>query len=607
MRTFSMSWFRTLVAIVVASLVVGLLPTGVLAASMGGGPSIGGGSFGGGMSMGARGGGLGGASGFRGAPSIGGMGGSFSGGSRGAPMGGSSFGGAMSRPSVGGSFSRPMGGGQRFDAVAPRSYYGQPSQQYRAPMMPRSYAYGGTTRQVLPSPSAGLGQRRAPISVPRSVQAAPRIGQPARSLAPTQPSLGAAGRAGPYALYGAQGRGPSVAQALPRTPTRQSPVQSMTRPGVGPPIPQIGRASDLGRVVAQRPTTGQPGTNLALPPGARQAPQAAFRGPAAGRALTPVTPQVQQRTAQQLTQQLRQENAKGLVTPRPGVTRDAIGNLIPKGAQVLDRRGTPAQRAFLRVTDRLGLPANTFPFRPNWNWNWDWNWGGGWGWNGVWWGTFWFPWYWSNPWWNAWWLPGFWPSVYSFWGWSPGWIYPSRGYYDPFALVYVSGGCDYGGGYCSSPSYGYNTYNVYGSTQAVQPAQPALDYAGVQQALADIRSAWVNGDITLLANHLTDQVDVQVYFDGKYTYSTKMSDYYAMTADTLATTRTVAMSFDDPVWISATEVFVSGSHTFDDPIGERHTVYLSYRLRQLGTGWYIVAVGSSTQPIQSPYQDFRTG
>jgi hypothetical protein len=34
-------------------------------------------------------------------------------------------------------------------------------------------------------------------------------------------------------------------------------------------------------------------------------------------------------------------------------------------------------------------------------------------------------------------------------------------------------------------------------------------------------------------------------------------------------------------------------------------VYVSYRLRRLGGEWYIVAVGSSLEPIRHHYSDFR--
>jgi len=63
--------------------------------------------------------------------------------------------------------------------------------------------------------------------------------------------------------------------------------------------------------------------------------------------------------------------------------------------------------------------------------------------------------------------------------------------------------------------------------------------------------------------------------------------------------------FGDPVWVSSNEVFYAGQQVFNDPDGAEHTVYVSYRLRKLGSDWYVVGVGSGTKPIESAYKDFR--
>jgi hypothetical protein len=67
----------------------------------------------------------------------------------------------------------------------------------------------------------------------------------------------------------------------------------------------------------------------------------------------------------------------------------------------------------------------------------------------------------------------------------------------------------------------------------------------------------------------------------------------------------VALTFNDPIWLSNHEFFVTGRHQFYDPDGDRQTVYVSYRLRKLGGDWYIVSVGSSLEPIRHHYNDFR--
>ena len=185
-----------------------------------------------------------------------------------------------------------------------------------------------------------------------------------------------------------------------------------------------------------------------------------------------------------------------------------------------------------------------------------------------------YPFYYSDPGFIGLSYDGYYPSVYSYFGWAPGWVYRERVYYEPSDYIYVV------------PGY-------------------ALDERGAAQAIGDVRDAWLGGDIQPLASHLTDQLDIRVYFDGRYEYSTSTDDFYAMTLDTLATTQTVAMDFDDPIWISSREVFYTGRQVFDDPDGVEHTVYVSFRFRELGGEWYLVAVGTSPNPIEHQYTDFR--
>ena len=189
-----------------------------------------------------------------------------------------------------------------------------------------------------------------------------------------------------------------------------------------------------------------------------------------------------------------------------------------------------------------------------------------------------YPFYFSQPTWYAFNYPGFYPSVYSMYGWSPGWVYPDRVYSQPADYVY-----------------------------APAPYRPGirLDVAGQKRAITDIRQAWIGDDPTLFSAHLTDQIDVRVYFNGTYSYTSSTDDYYAMTADAMSTTRSASVDFGNPVWISSSEVFYAGRQAFKDPDGTQRDLYISYRLRKLGSDWYIVAFGSSTDPIQSQYTDFR--
>ncbi len=284
---------------------------------------------------------------------------------------------------------------------------------------------------------------------------------------------------------------------------------------------------------------------------------------------------------------VREQN-RNVRLPAGRPTHDFIGNRIPQDARVIDASGfRQFNRNWGHIEDHCGIPRHDFLFVPR--------------------TTFFvgffdlddgffgfehhrhhsfvsvslfFPFYFSDPYWVAFNYPGFYPSVYSMYGWCPGWVYPDRVYYDPDDYVY------------RPVTYRPGIY---------------LDVDGQQRAINDLRHAWIEDDPALFSSHLTDQIDVRIYFNGEYSYTSSADDYYAMTADTMSTTQTTSMDFGDPVWISSNEVFYTGHQTFTDPDGNQHELYVSYRFRKLGSDWYIVAFGSSPNPIQSHYTDFRRG
>ncbi len=181
--------------------------------------------------------------------------------------------------------------------------------------------------------------------------------------------------------------------------------------------------------------------------------------------------------------------------------------------------------------------------------------------------SFYFGYYHSEPEWVGLYHRGYYPAVYVLWGWCPGWILPARVHYTVFDYL---------------------------------DRRPApRDYRGVDRAVDDLQTAWTDGDLELIDNYLTDDVKVRIYFNGKYSYSLAIEDFRQMTADALASTKTTAIRFNQPIWLAPREVFISGHQLFLDPEGGEHQMYISYRLRRLGSSWYIVAFGSSDEPIVS--------
>ena len=322
-------------------------------------------------------------------------------------------------------------------------------------------------------------------------------------------------------------------------------------------------------------------------------PRAQFRGPEAERDVKVVPRESRERVQQQLQGWVRERNRGSERPSRVLPPRDSVGNIVPGDTHLILRdKISRISVSYRRVEREFGAPSYNYFIYPRspadyWDGYWDGHADGYWagkhhghGHSTV--LSFYYPYYWSDPHWLAFYYPGYYPSVYHYWGWSPGWIQPARVYYVAAEYVYV-------------PVTPYRYYNT----------SYAVDDLGAQRAIGDIRRSWLNSEVTGLAAHLTDRLDVRVYFDGEYEYTTSTEDYYTMTVDAMATTQTVAMDFNNPIWISSHEVFYTGRHIFYDPNGVRQTVYVSYRLRRLGADWYLVAVGSSLQPIRHQYQDFR--
>lgn len=370
-------------------------------------------------------------------------------------------------------------------------------------------------------------------------------------------------------------RGPRAPATSGQTRTPERP-QAPERPGGGNrdnPAVQRDRGSDQVRT---------------------RVPEASFRGPEAETRVrrAPERPQAMQT---RLRDEVRQWNpSSNLSMIRGGrPQRDVVGHAVPRDARFIDRdRVSRTHSSYTHVEVRLGRPTNYYSFIPRgphdyWEGYWDGYRDGSWD------GrrhrphpavviNFYYGYYWSDPTWFGFYYPGYYASIYHYYGYCPGWVYPTRVYVYPTDYVY----------WPSDP------YRYYGGAARV-------DERGADRAIGDVRRAWLDNDVDLFSRHLTDDLDVQVYFDGEYSYTTSTDDYYGMTADALASTETTSLEFDDPIFISSHEVFYTGRHEFYDPDGNRQTVYVSYRLRRLGTEWYIIAVGSSLEPIQHHYQDFR--
>jgi hypothetical protein len=119
----------------------------------------------------------------------------------------------------------------------------------------------------------------------------------------------------------------------------------------------------------------------------------------------------------------------------------------------------------------------------------------------------------------------------------------------------------------------------------------------VEDALADIRHAWMNSDFTALKSRLRSDGRVRIYLKGKYKYSVDAGDFAQMTQDAMSRIDTVSFTLDRVTRQGGDRVFASGKHVYNDPNHVKHEVYVSYLLVKEDGHWKIAEAGSSTEPI----------
>jgi hypothetical protein len=221
--------------------------------------------------------------------------------------------------------------------------------------------------------------------------------------------------------------------------------------------------------------------------------------------------------------------------------------------------------------------------------------------------------------------------------------FPPYGYVDPYPYVdYGYGGYSYGG-YAFNPVAGApifpSIYSGYGSwypqylpqnrvivqreviyvkpeVRAEDPgerteprpstgSQPAAgDYYLVRpreetlnDAIEDMRRAWLNGDYARFRARVREDGKVRIYLKGKYQYSVDGQDFGQMTHDAMTRIDTTGFELDQVQKTGENRAFVSGKHTYVDPDKSKREVYVSYGLVREKGHWHISEAGSSSSPI----------
>jgi hypothetical protein len=121
----------------------------------------------------------------------------------------------------------------------------------------------------------------------------------------------------------------------------------------------------------------------------------------------------------------------------------------------------------------------------------------------------------------------------------------------------------------------------------------------LDDAIAEIRHAWMNGDYTRLKSRLPEKGRVRIYLKGKYKYSVDAPDFAQMTQDAMKRIDTTSFALDRVKRLSDDRAFASGEHIYYDPDHVKHEVYVSYGLAKEDGRWKITEAGSSMEPVAS--------
>lgn len=181
-----------------------------------------------------------------------------------------------------------------------------------------------------------------------------------------------------------------------------------------------------------------------------------------------------------------------------------------------------------------------------------------------------------------------------YYGVCPPYIYRRHCHYRPPSLVYIEVPV-----YVNNVSRGYDSDldDYYLSRNNYYYDDRNLDRA-LARAIDDLREAFRNCDINLLAELTDPKVHIAVYRRGTYEYSLSPNDYLDMTRDMMRTTETI--DFDlYRVRRRARDVYVvSGKHVYRNRDGDRRTVYVSFVLERLRGRWTLTQVGTAPDRIQ---------
>jgi hypothetical protein len=158
----------------------------------------------------------------------------------------------------------------------------------------------------------------------------------------------------------------------------------------------------------------------------------------------------------------------------------------------------------------------------------------------------------------------------------PPWIYRQHCYYAPPPIVivdrpiYIVADDDDGDYYLSSSAWRRDS-----------------DF---QRTIDDIEDAFRNGDIELLAEHVSNSTKIAIYNSEKYEYSLDGNDYLDMTRDALKSMDTVRFDLYRIRERRPGVYVASGAHEYKNSKGDMKRVLISIGLERRDGRWIITQI-----------------
>ncbi len=136
-------------------------------------------------------------------------------------------------------------------------------------------------------------------------------------------------------------------------------------------------------------------------------------------------------------------------------------------------------------------------------------------------------------------------------------------------------------------------WNESGESASVDPTGPIISNPTLDQSITEIVTAFEKDDHKAIDAVTPHSGNVNIYTDGKYAYSLKANDFYDTYVDGIESTKTDRYEIVEVKANANGTARVTAKHVYNDPWGNRTSVYHSYFLVKEGNSYVIREFGTS--------------